>query len=191
MNAEYAHPRPPVPCEPGGVQKPTTEPKLLDRLRDAIRLRHYSIRTEHTYAHWVVQYIRFHNLRHPAQMGGKEVGEFLIRTVQELLGHNDVKTTMIYTHVLQRGPCGIASPLTRVREFQARTPKRDTTPDTPVVPPPAQETMPPPKCPAADALLVPRSSPPKITPLWQALFARCAAVLSMAFAYFARRSVAS
>jgi len=52
-------------------------PKLLDQLRQAIRVRHYSIRTEHAYRDWVVQYIRFHGTRNPAEMGAPEINQFL------------------------------------------------------------------------------------------------------------------
>ena len=51
--------------------------KLLDQLRSEIRVRHYSIRTEHTYADWVVRFVRFHGLRHPKDMGGPEINRFL------------------------------------------------------------------------------------------------------------------
>jgi len=46
--------------------------KLLDEVREQVRVRHYSIRTEHTYVDWIKQYIHFHNLRHPAEMGAPE-----------------------------------------------------------------------------------------------------------------------
>jgi uncharacterized protein YfaA (DUF2138 family) len=51
--------------------------KLLDQARDAIRLKHYSIRTEQAYVGWIKRYIYFHGVRHPAEMGAPEVEVFL------------------------------------------------------------------------------------------------------------------
>jgi hypothetical protein len=51
--------------------------KLLDQIRDAIRLKHYSYITEKTYVHWAKRYILFYNKRHPAEMGAEEVEAFL------------------------------------------------------------------------------------------------------------------
>jgi site-specific recombinase XerD len=50
---------------------------LLDQIRQAIRLRHYSIRTEDTYVDWARRYILFNGKRHPASMGASEVEAFL------------------------------------------------------------------------------------------------------------------
>lgn len=58
-------------CNP---QKPR---KLLDRLRDRIRLKNYSYRTEQSYVGWTRRYILFHNKRHPAEMGRPEIESFL------------------------------------------------------------------------------------------------------------------
>ena len=53
------------------------QPRPLDRVRDAVRTRHYSRRTEKAYVHWIKRYIFFHGKRHPAEMGGAEVTAFL------------------------------------------------------------------------------------------------------------------
>src|SRR5438552_18982582 len=52
-------------------------PRLLAQLRDRIRMRHYSLRTERTYAHWVTRYVAFHGMRHPRDMGAAEITAFL------------------------------------------------------------------------------------------------------------------
>jgi hypothetical protein len=46
--------------------------RLLDQVRDAIRLKHYSYRTEQSYVQWIRKYILFHNKRHPNEMGVPE-----------------------------------------------------------------------------------------------------------------------
>jgi len=57
--------------------------KLLDQVRDAIRLKHYSYRTEQTYVGWIRRYILFHNKRHPKDMGAPEVEAFLTHLAVE------------------------------------------------------------------------------------------------------------
>jgi integron integrase len=52
-------------------------PKLLDQLREALRSRYYSRRTEQTYCHWIKRFIYFHNVCHPAEMGEPEINAFL------------------------------------------------------------------------------------------------------------------
>jgi hypothetical protein len=51
--------------------------KLLDQVRDAIRLKHYSIRTEESYVNWIKRFILFHQKRHPREMGTLEIEQFL------------------------------------------------------------------------------------------------------------------
>jgi len=51
--------------------------KLLDQVRDVIRLKHYSYRTEESYVAWIRRYILFHNKRHPSEMGALEIEAFL------------------------------------------------------------------------------------------------------------------
>ena len=52
-------------------------PRLLDRVRQALRARHMSRRTEEAYVAWIRRYIFFHHKRHPAEMGAPEITAFL------------------------------------------------------------------------------------------------------------------
>ncbi len=55
----------------------TVKPRLLDQVREHIRVKHYSIRTEQAYLDWVKRFILFHDTRHPSEMGAPEVEAFL------------------------------------------------------------------------------------------------------------------
>ncbi|TKJ28954.1 MAG: hypothetical protein CEE40_10145 [Chloroflexi bacterium B3_Chlor] len=56
----------------------TPRPKrLLDQVRDAIRLKHYAYSTEKTYLYWAKRFVLYHKNRHPLEMGEKEISEFL------------------------------------------------------------------------------------------------------------------
>jgi integron integrase len=61
----------------GSATEGKPKKKLLDRVRDVTRLKHYSVRTERTYCDWIERFIRFHGMRHPAEMAEPEVSEFL------------------------------------------------------------------------------------------------------------------
>jgi hypothetical protein len=51
--------------------------KLMDRVRNALRVGQYALESEKAYVDWILKYIRFHKLRHPEEMGAKEVEQFL------------------------------------------------------------------------------------------------------------------
>ena len=62
----------------------TDKPKLLDQVRDVIRRKHYSIRTEQAYIDWIKRFIIYHGKRHPGEMAEEEVAEFLTHLARHL-----------------------------------------------------------------------------------------------------------
>jgi len=68
-----------------GTRSQHQPPKLLEQVCEAIRARHYSLRTEETYLRWIKRFILFHGKRHPREMGGPEVQQFLSHLAVE--GH--------------------------------------------------------------------------------------------------------
>jgi hypothetical protein len=60
-----------------------TEKKLLDQVRDTLRLKHYAIRTEEAYVDWIRRFILFHDKRHPREMSTPEIRVFLTHLAVE------------------------------------------------------------------------------------------------------------
>jgi integron integrase len=65
----------PLPTDP--ADGPLAGTRLIERVRQAVRVRHYSPRTEHTYCAWIRRYLEYHGMRHPAQLSAPDVSIFL------------------------------------------------------------------------------------------------------------------
>jgi integron integrase len=123
MSAEMRHviSAHPIMSAPPVILK---KPKLLDQLREALRSRHYSNRTEETYYHWVKRFIYFHRLRHPAEMSEPEINAFLthlaVRNKVSSSTQNQALSALLflYRHVLGRGIGSLEGVI------RARKPKR-------------------------------------------------------------------
>lgn len=85
-----------------------TGKKLLDQVRDVIRVKHYSYKTEKTYVLWVKRFIIYHNKRHPMEMGEQEISQFLtFLAVQEHVASSTQNVALnaivfLYKHVLHK-----------------------------------------------------------------------------------------
>jgi integron integrase len=98
-------------------------PRLLDQVRQVLRVRHYALRTEECYVKWATRFIRFHQLRHPRDMGAAEVEQFLTHLAVD--GHISASTqnqalnalVFLYQQVLEID-------LGRFDAVRARRPKR-------------------------------------------------------------------
>jgi integron integrase len=95
--------------------------KLLDRTRDALRTRRYSLRTEEAYVAWIKRYIRHFDMRHPQELGEPEINAFMVHlaTVERVAGPTQSQALsallFLYRVVLRREP-GELECLIRARE---------------------------------------------------------------------------
>ena len=90
------------------LQAASPKPKLLDQVRQALRARHYSRRTEEVYVMWSKRFIFFHGVRHPAEMGEPEINSFLTHlALKERVSASTQNQALsallfLYRHVLGR-----------------------------------------------------------------------------------------
>ena len=106
----------------GAVPRPR---KLLDHVRDVLRVNHYSVRTEEAYVGWIRRYILYHNKKHPREMGALEVELYLTHlAVGEKVSTNTQKQALnalvfLYHRVLQK-PLGQFRDIERPKRPQRR-----------------------------------------------------------------------
>ena len=90
------------------ANRPDKPKKLMDQVRDVLRLKHYSLRTERSYCDWIERFIRFHQLRHPKEMGEVEVSSFLTQLARDgqvaAATQNQALSALLflYKHVLKQ-----------------------------------------------------------------------------------------
>lgn len=77
-------------------------PSLLDQVREKLRLKYYSLRTEQAYVDWIKRYSLFHGKRHPLEMGAKEVEVFLtylaVKRNVSASTQNQAKSALLYLY---------------------------------------------------------------------------------------------
>lgn len=87
--------------------EPSQPPRLLDQVRQAIRLKHYSLKTEKSYVYYIRDFILFHNKRHPKEMGADEIRTYLTHlAVRQNVAASTQNVALsallfLYRHVLQ------------------------------------------------------------------------------------------
>jgi len=99
----------------------TGPPRLMVQVREELRARHYSDRTEDAYCHWIRRYIKFHGLRHPGEMGEREINEFLTHLAVEgnvsASTQNQALSALLFLYRTVFGiDVGELGPLVRARE---------------------------------------------------------------------------
>jgi hypothetical protein len=97
--------------------------RLLDRVRDAIRLKHYSIRTEESYVAWIKRYILFHHKRHPNEMASAEIEAFLTHLAVDQKAASTQNQALSALLFLYRGVLNMPLDLP-IDAMRAKKPKR-------------------------------------------------------------------
>jgi integron integrase len=100
----------PGPSAQGGSRVQMGAPRLLEQVRTALRVRHFSLRTEQAYLHWIRAFILHHHKRHPRDMGASQIQQYLsyLAVEREVAPSTQNQAlnalVFLYRHVLQTDP---------------------------------------------------------------------------------------